>query len=176
MKAVHTTLGSWSDRGMTGECMRMPKSFAAIDKLNLVTAIVLCTLVTVACGPADPAPNGEIRVEFIAASSTGIDLEIQNGSPQPIQLRGLRSSPARIELWPDDLAIECKSPSASVSTEEPFSISHDTVHPEVVSVASTERLQLIVRKPMPPNSDEATCKVRLRLASGLVVESGEFRR
>jgi len=138
-------------------------------------AIVCSTLLSVACRPATTAKDGRVHIQFIAAMATEIHLRIQNGSPQPILLRGFRSSSGRIELWPDDLAVECRSSSAAVSIEEPFSISHDAVHPESISVASSDNLDLVVRKPMPADSKGTTCKVRLRLGNGSVIESTEFR-
>jgi hypothetical protein len=175
MKAVHIISNRTAGRCIAEKSLTKMTAAIAMTKVRVTTGIAMCTLSLAACGQAATAQSGKIHVKFVAASAGNVDLELQNGSPLPIQLRVMAMSSKKVELWSDDLAIECKSSAAEVTTEEPFSITHDTSQPRVISVPSAEKLVLIVNKPFPHHSDGAACKLKLRLASGQIVESGEFQ-
>lgn len=144
-----------------------PRLFA-----NCLLATLLPLLT--ACTEESPGPD---RIEFsvVGLSSKAIEGSLRNGSGRPLKLRVVSEAAAIEEVWPDDVAIECKDRPESIWTEEPFAISHGNDQPKVIELASRSAMRLQISNSMPTQFKGGTCRIRLKLMDDSVVNSLEFQ-
>ena len=135
----------------------------------LSTLLILLTACTERA--ADP---GRIEFSIISTSSKSIEGSLSNGSGRPLKLRVVSGAATIEEVWPDDVAIECKVGPESIWTEEPFAISHGKEQPKVIELASQSRMRLQIPNSMPTQFKGGTCRVRIKLLDDSVVDSLEF--
>lgn len=129
----------------------------------------------IACKPSLPfSPSGQITLTYSSASKTAAFFVLENHTAQSIAVRGEHTFWSGTIPW--DTAMVCTSANSLIEEETPMALSDG--FPKIINVAPGDLLQLRIEGEnvgFAAQHKGGVCHLRLRLQTGIVIESIEFR-
>jgi hypothetical protein len=156
---IHNTWGLGSD-------------FSVMRAISLV--IIVVGVMAGACKPGAPnVTTGQITLRYADRSKSAVLFELENGTFKTIAVRGDRTFWSGAIPW--DTAMLCIAPHSRTSEETSMALSDG--FPKIIEVSSGNRLRLRVEGEnfqFAAKHEGWSCRLRLRLQSGTVIESEQF--
>jgi hypothetical protein len=119
----------------------------------------------------EPSYLEAVRLDFVQALPTGVQLRLTNHSAQMIKFRGTSNQAKVADPW--DVHVECKAVDSAFWEEAPFALVDGEARN--VEVFPGETILLSVRNKFLSKFSGGKCHISVRLQGGAFVKSNEFQ-
>ena len=131
------------------------------------------------CTSGDDVTQGEVTLEFIGMSESGVTISLVNGSAHAIYVRGAaRDRSGVIDVMSADTEISCETPWTPTSGAEVgtsmFAFVHGVGAWPYAKVPPRTRATLAIETKFPQKFRGGPCRLQLRLKDDAVVGPAEF--